>query len=196
LAVVPGPSLLLRPAGADSNTHTLPRNFGDAESARSPSVGEGFTEVPDLVAFPSRQSLALAEDDPMTASAQATRRPARGPAALVALAFVIGLSVAMAAVARADDVEWKGRISKSLSDVEMGIAVLDGKPPMPGSLFERAAALDARIAALESAAGLAPGKVSGKDALFALTGGAASLNTRWQRVAATTSSRRRGPSGG
>jgi len=108
----------------------------------------------------------------------------RGSGTSPAWRIVLGVVLALASVARADDVEWKARISKTLSDVEMAVAVLDGKVPTPGTMLERVARLDGRIAALETTVGLAPGKVTGKDTLAALSGDAASLNTRWQRVAA------------
>ena len=120
----------------------------------------------------------------MTGCAPGPSRATRGPAASRAWRIAFGVVLVLASVARADDVEWKARISKSLSDVEMAVAVLDGKVPTPGTMLERVARLDGRIAALETTVGLAPGKVTGKDTLAALSGDAASLNTRWQRVAA------------
>jgi hypothetical protein len=110
-------------------------------------------------------------------------RPLR---ALTALATLVLLALAAVAPppARADDEEWKARISKSLGDVEVQLAVLDKKPPMPGSLAERAAMLNQRLVALETELGLVAGGISGKNTLFALSADAAALNTRVQKVIA------------
>src|SRR5262245_5531355 len=113
----------------------------------------------------------------------ASRRPLCVRALIATLGALL-LAASFPAPVRADDEEWKARISKALNDVEMQLAVLDKKPPMPGSLAERAAMCNERTVKLESEAGLSPGSISGKATLPSLSSDAASLNTRVQKVMA------------
>jgi hypothetical protein len=83
----------------------------------------------------------------------------------------------------ADDHAWIQRLEAEASRVEEALAKLDGKEPSRGVVFARVKALDARVGALETAAGVAPGAVSGKDELRALTQDLVTLAARVRRLA-------------
>ena len=84
--------------------------------------------------------------------------------------------------ARADDEAWIQRIEKALTAVEVGVADLDKKTALPGTLVERIAALHARLIPLEKAVTIEPGSIAGTDELSACTMDATNLNSRWKAI--------------
>src|SRR5436190_24072759 len=97
---------------------------------------------------------------------------------------------AAAGFASADEA-WMARVDTAIAGVEKTVGELDGKKPEPEIVAKgataRIAALDVRLRALETAAGLATGTIGGKDGLSGLTADIAALTTRARAVIAAKS---------
>jgi hypothetical protein len=83
----------------------------------------------------------------------------------------------------ADDHAWIQRLEAEAGRAEEALAKLDAKEPSRGVVFARVKALHARLVALETAANVEPGTVSGKDELPALTQDLVTITIRIRHLA-------------
>lgn len=100
------------------------------------------------------------------------------------MALLLG---AAAGLATADEA-WMARVDAAVAGVEKTVGELDGKKTEPEIVAKgataRIAALDVRLRALETSAGLATGTIGGKDGLSGWTTDIATLTTRARAVIA------------
>jgi hypothetical protein len=114
-----------------------------------------------------------------------TRRGKPGTAPRVLLAGLALLLCAGAAASDdAGDAAWRGRLDRHLEKLEEVAADVDGQKPSGKTLVERTVALDARVRALEQAAGLSAGAIRGDPDLSLLTLDLTMLQTRLNAVIA------------
>ena len=122
----------------------------------------------------------------------APRALARAPW-FAALLVLVALGFSRLATLHADDEAWKQRIEKALTTTEAGVAGLDKKTALPGTLVERIAALHARLLPFEKELALGPGSISEKDDLSSSTMDATNLDSRWKAVVKARSAPKEAP---
>ena len=115
-----------------------------------------------------------------------------------AWAIVVVAVAVIAAASRAsseDDTAWRARIEKQVKRLEVVAAELDAQAPSGRTLLERVIALDVRVRAMETAAGLESGPVRRENDLSLLSLDVTMLQTRLDAVRAAREPKKQPPPG-